>query len=37
MNRIAQGAPPRWFLLTFTSLAIFGLTAYLITFALWTG
>lgn len=37
MYRIAQGAPPRWSLLTFTAMATFALTAYFFTFAIWTG
>lgn len=35
MNQIAAGAPPRWTLLTFTALALFGLTAYFLAFAFW--
>jgi hypothetical protein len=37
VNRIAAGAPTRWRLLTFTALVLFGLTAYLLTFAFWIG
>jgi len=36
MTRIASGYPPRWRLLTLTAVSLFGLTAYLITLALWT-
>ncbi len=32
---IGNGAPPRWTLLRLTALATFGITTYLITFALW--
>ncbi|MCL4559381.1 MAG: prenyltransferase [Chloroflexi bacterium] len=37
MTRIASGGPTRWQLLTFTSLALFGVTAYLLAFSYWTG
>ncbi len=33
---IARGARPRWSLLTFTALAVFGLAAYLLTLGYWT-
>ncbi len=33
---IAHGARPRWRLLTFTAVAVFALTAYLLTFSFWT-
>jgi 1,4-dihydroxy-2-naphthoate octaprenyltransferase len=36
MGRIADGIRPNWSALTFTAVALYGLTAYLITFALWT-
>ena len=36
MNRIAGGIKPNWNLLLFMAATIYGLTAYLITFALWT-
>jgi 1,4-dihydroxy-2-naphthoate octaprenyltransferase len=36
MLRIARGAKPNWVLLTATAAATFALTAYFITFALWT-
>jgi 1,4-dihydroxy-2-naphthoate polyprenyltransferase len=36
MGKIADGAKPNWTVLLFGALALFGLTAYLITFALWT-
>jgi 1,4-dihydroxy-2-naphthoate polyprenyltransferase len=36
MNRIASGIKPNWTLLLFIAATIYGLTAYLITFALWT-
>jgi 1,4-dihydroxy-2-naphthoate octaprenyltransferase len=36
MNRIAGGIKPNWTLLMFVATAIFGLSAYLTTFALWT-
>ncbi len=37
MNAIANGAKPRWRLLGYTALALVGLTAYFINFALWVG
>jgi len=37
MNLIAQGGKPRWVALTFSAVALFGLTAYFITLAYWTG
>lgn len=36
MGYIAGGAKPNWSLLLFGAMSIFGLTAYLMTFALWT-
>ncbi len=36
MNRIGAGAKPNWFALTLSAFALFGLTAYLLTFAFWT-
>lgn len=36
IRTLAQGARPRWTLLTFTALAVFGLSAYLLTFGFWT-
>jgi hypothetical protein len=36
MLRIARGAKPNWILLTVTAAATFALTAYFITFTLWT-
>lgn len=36
MVRIAGGYPPRWRLLTLTATSLLGLTAYLLTLALWT-
>lgn len=36
MNRIGDGAKPNWNLLVLVALSTFGLTAYIITFALWT-
>ena len=35
MQNISQGAKPIWTLLTVNALAVFGLTAYLLTFAFW--
>lgn len=35
MNRIGDGMKPNWRLLTFTAIALYGLTAYLITFTYW--
>ena len=35
--RIALGSTPRWTVINFTAMITFGLTAYLMTFALWTG
>lgn len=35
LRNIAQGAKPVWNLLTVNALAVFGLTAYLLTFAFW--
>jgi 1,4-dihydroxy-2-naphthoate octaprenyltransferase len=35
MRNISQGAKPVWPLLTVNALAVFGLTAYLLTFAFW--
>jgi 1,4-dihydroxy-2-naphthoate octaprenyltransferase len=35
MNRIASGGKPHWTAFTMAALALFGVTAYLITFALW--
>jgi 1,4-dihydroxy-2-naphthoate polyprenyltransferase len=37
MRQIAAGAPTRWNLLTFTAVSIFALTAYFLTFSIWTG
>ncbi|MEA4908686.1 MAG: UbiA family prenyltransferase [Chloroflexi bacterium] len=37
MAQISAGASPRWRVLTLTALAVFGFTAYLLAFALWTG
>jgi len=37
MNQIAAGAKPNWRLLRLTSAATFGLTAYLLALAIWTG
>lgn len=37
MSRIAAGARPNWFALTLAAVALFGLTAYLLAFAFWTG
>jgi 1,4-dihydroxy-2-naphthoate octaprenyltransferase len=37
MNQIANGAPPRYTLLTFTAVALFTLTAYFLAFSFWTG
>lgn len=36
MTRIASGHPPRWRLLTLTAVSLLGMTAYLLTLALWT-
>jgi 1,4-dihydroxy-2-naphthoate octaprenyltransferase len=36
MMRIAGGAPARWGLLNFSSVALVALAAYLVTLALWT-
>ena len=36
MYRISEGAKPNWIALTMTAVALFGLTAYLLTFAFWT-
>jgi 1,4-dihydroxy-2-naphthoate octaprenyltransferase len=36
MQRIASGVKPNWRVLLFVATVIYGLTAYLITFALWT-
>jgi 1,4-dihydroxy-2-naphthoate octaprenyltransferase len=36
MNRIAGGARPHWTSLTLTAIALFGITAYLLTFSFWT-
>jgi 1,4-dihydroxy-2-naphthoate polyprenyltransferase len=36
INRIADGAKPNWFALTFTAASLYGVTAYLLTFAFWT-
>jgi 1,4-dihydroxy-2-naphthoate octaprenyltransferase len=36
MGRIASGIKPNWTLLLFTATAIYGITSYLIAFALWT-
>jgi 1,4-dihydroxy-2-naphthoate octaprenyltransferase len=36
VNRIADGAKPNWIALTFTAVAIYGVTAYLLAFAFWT-
>jgi 1,4-dihydroxy-2-naphthoate octaprenyltransferase len=36
MNQIAAGEKPRWTLLTFTALILFGMTAYFLTLAFWT-
>lgn len=35
MNRIGDGMKPNWNLLTFMAIALYGLTAYLITFTYW--
>jgi hypothetical protein len=35
LQNISQGAKPIWSLLTANALAVFGLTAYLLTFAFW--
>jgi 1,4-dihydroxy-2-naphthoate octaprenyltransferase len=35
LRNISQGAKPIWTLLTVNALAVFGLTAYLLTFAFW--
>ncbi len=35
MNRIADGRKPNWKALTFTSVALFAVTAYLVTFTFW--
>ena len=35
MNRIADGRKPNWEILTFTAVALFGVTAYLVTFTFW--
>jgi 1,4-dihydroxy-2-naphthoate octaprenyltransferase len=35
LRNISQGAKPIWSLLTVNALAVFGLTAYLLTFAFW--
>ena len=37
MNQIAEGKKPRWQLLTFTAIALFGMTAYFLTLSFWTG
>jgi 1,4-dihydroxy-2-naphthoate octaprenyltransferase len=37
MLQISSGAKPRWRVLNLTALSIYGLMAYLITLALWTG
>lgn len=37
MNQIGAGAKPAWRMLQLTSAATFGLTAYLLTLAVWTG
>lgn len=37
MRQIANGASPRWRLLTFTAMIVVGLSAYFLTLALWTG
>lgn len=37
MRQIANGASPRWRLLTFTAVSVVGLSAYFLTLALWTG
>lgn len=37
MNQINAGARPGWRLLNFTAVALLGLTAYLMSLALWTG
>jgi 1,4-dihydroxy-2-naphthoate octaprenyltransferase len=37
INQIAVGKSPNWKILNLTAAVTFGLTAYLITFALWTG
>lgn len=36
MNQIANGAPPRYGLLTFVAIALFALTAYFLAFSFWT-
>jgi hypothetical protein len=36
MNRIAGGAKPNWFMLTFTAVALYTCMAYLLAFAFWT-
>ncbi len=37
MVQIANGAQPRWRLLSFTAMALVGLAAYLLTISLWSG
>jgi hypothetical protein len=36
LNRIAAGAKPNWNLLGVLAVIVFGVTAYLLTFSLWT-
>jgi 1,4-dihydroxy-2-naphthoate octaprenyltransferase len=36
VNRIADGAKPNWTALTFTAVALYSLTAYLLAFTFWT-
>jgi 1,4-dihydroxy-2-naphthoate octaprenyltransferase len=37
IQQIAMGASPKWNVLNFTAMITFGLTTYLVAFALWTG
>ena len=37
INQVALGETPRWTIINFTVLITFGLTAYFMSFALWTG
>jgi len=36
VNRVADGAKPNWSALTITAVALYGVTAYLLTFTFWT-
>lgn len=36
VNRLADGAKPNWGALTFTAVALYGVTAYLLAFTFWT-